>query len=123
MKMLVWCVIILILGIYAGNVAGLKMITSKFENLHGASSFIFVIPIYIAVFPVLVILDRGMHTKKKLIILFGYFLYPQKHILFTKILAKCLAAKSESRDKRMSTIRSPEIKRQVSRQIAAYACA
>jgi hypothetical protein len=117
--MLVWYAAAFIVVLYLGNVLGVKMLAFKIKELRSVRGLVCFIPIYVTFFPFLILFDESIYGKDKIKMLIGYFLYPNKNILFARILARDCKERFERRDKSPS-IRDPEFKKQINELIGAY---
>lgn len=118
--MLVWYAAAFILVLYLGNVLGIKMLAFKIKELRSIRGLVCFIPIYVIFFPFLILFDKSIYGKDKLKMLLGYFLYPNKNILFARILARDCNESFVNRREKSPSIRDPEFKKQINELIGAY---
>lgn len=118
--MLVWYAVTFIAVLYLGNVLGVKMLAFKIKELRCIRGLVCFIPIYVTLFPFLILFDESIYGKDKIKMLIGYFVYPNKNILFARILARDWKERYINKREKSPSIRDPEIKKQINELIGAY---
>ena len=118
--MFVWYGVAFVIVLYLGNVFGVKMLTCKIKELRSIRGLVYFIPIYVMLFPFLILFDQSVYGKDKIKMPVGYYLYPHKNILFARIKARDWQGPYVDRREKSSSFRDPEFKKQINELIGAY---